>query len=303
MFAWNARPPHPASYAGGRQNWEKDWKNRLETAGQPWTKTWLEHHTQDAYWKQGSICEDYSKIQIPILAIGGWHDMYSNAVFRMVQNLPNCRGIIGPWSHDWPDVSTPGPNIGFLDECLDFWNAHLKGIQSTKQDQAPKLIWFQCHGSVPPVPHIKTWPGSWYALNKDEIRPDGHFKYFLNEGHLLDQQDFCGSSKEWKVEYDSNAGWTCGEMLSFGAPDLPGEQSFFNSPKTTWKSLRLQRDLDIFGFPEFTCQFQLHNDTQVSFLGFCFVVKTTVDNVISQIFDIFTHELSSFFNPINFIKA
>ena len=40
-------------------------------------------------------------------------------------------------------------------------------------------------------------------------------------------------------------------------------QSFFNNPMTTWKSQRLQRELDLFGFPEFTCQFQLHNDTQV----------------------------------------
>jgi hypothetical protein len=33
---------------------------------------------------------------------------------------------------------------------------------------------------------------------------------------------------------------------------------------STWKSQRLQRELDLFGFPEFSCQFQLHNDTQVS---------------------------------------
>ena len=37
-------------------------------------------------------------------------------------------------------------------------------------------------------------------------------------------QDFCGANKEWRLEYDSTSGWTCGEMLSFGAPDLPGEQ-------------------------------------------------------------------------------
>ena len=37
-------------------------------------------------------------------------------------------------------------------------------------------------------------------------------------------QDFCGANKEWRLEYDSTSGWTCGEMLSFGGPDLPGEQ-------------------------------------------------------------------------------
>ena len=147
-----------------------------------------------------------------------------------------------------------------MSECLDFWNHHLKNHPSDKQANAPKLIWYQCQGSVPPIPHIKTWPGHWYA--RSITTPDTVFKYFLNEGHLLDQQDFCGPQKEWKIEYDSTSGWTSGEMLSFGGPDLPGEQSYFNSPRTTWKSQRLQRDLNLFGFPELHCQFQVHNDTQ-----------------------------------------
>ena len=113
MFAWNARPPKPDSFAG--KDWKTAWKQRLEKSSQPWTKIWMEHQTYDEYWKQGSIQENYQNLQIPILAIGGWHDMYSNAVFRMVEKLPNCRGIIGPWSHDWPDVSTPGPNVSMRD--------------------------------------------------------------------------------------------------------------------------------------------------------------------------------------------
>ena len=107
------RPPHPKKYAG--DDWKQAWKNRLEETSKPWTKKWLEHQVYDDYWKQGSICEDWDKIKIPILAIGGWHDMYSNAVFRMVENLPNCRGIIGPWSHNWPDEAVPGPQV--CDTC------------------------------------------------------------------------------------------------------------------------------------------------------------------------------------------
>jgi hypothetical protein len=109
-----------------------------------------------------------------------------------------------------------------MEECLDFWNHHLKGRPSDKQTNAPKLIWFQCSGSVPPVPHIQTWPGQW--CSRSVAKPDATFNYYLNEGHLLDQQDFCGANKEWSLEFDANAGLTSGEMLSFGAADLPGEQ-------------------------------------------------------------------------------
>ena len=75
------------------EDWKATWKNRLEKAGQAWTKKWTEHQTYDDYWKHGCICEDYDRIKIPILAIGGWHDMYSNAVFRMVEKMPNCRYV------------------------------------------------------------------------------------------------------------------------------------------------------------------------------------------------------------------
>lgn len=39
---------------------------------------------------------------------GGWKDAYTDAVFRMVENLPNVRGIVGPWPHEWPDKCSPG---------------------------------------------------------------------------------------------------------------------------------------------------------------------------------------------------
>ena len=73
-----------------------------------------------------------------------------------------------------------------MNECLDFWNHHLKGKPSLKQENAPKLIWYQCTGSVPPVPLIPKWPGTWYSRNNPN--PDTAFKYYLNEGYLLDQQ-------------------------------------------------------------------------------------------------------------------
>ena len=33
---------------------------------------WLRHQRRDDYWKQGSVCEDFSAIRCPVYAIGGW---------------------------------------------------------------------------------------------------------------------------------------------------------------------------------------------------------------------------------------
>merc|ERR1719474_2108323 len=132
MFCWDARPPHPRY----NPDWKKVWKNRLEKAGECLVTKWLEHQTYDDYWKHGSVVEDTSKVGIPVLAIGGWHDGYTNCALRMAQTLPNCQTIVGPWSHNWPDEAVPGPNIGFMDECLQCWD-HISRVLTVAMIRRP----------------------------------------------------------------------------------------------------------------------------------------------------------------------
>ena len=128
MFAWNARPP-PPRYFTSRATWLAAWLKRLTLSGKSWLTSWLQHqHLDDSYWKQGSIDEDYSKVSIPVLAIGGLEDGYTNSASRMAQHLnEDSRVIVGPWCHDWPDISTAGPLIDYLSICLSWFSYHLKG--------------------------------------------------------------------------------------------------------------------------------------------------------------------------------
>ena len=63
MLAWNARPPDPRLFGDG---WHEAWLERLEGANN-WIEPWLGHQRRDAYWKHGSVCEDYSAIDVPRL--------------------------------------------------------------------------------------------------------------------------------------------------------------------------------------------------------------------------------------------
>jgi pimeloyl-ACP methyl ester carboxylesterase len=61
MLGWNGWPPDPA-IVGDR--WREMWLTRLREAP-PMIEPWLAHQRRDAYWKQGSVCQDYSAIGRP----------------------------------------------------------------------------------------------------------------------------------------------------------------------------------------------------------------------------------------------
>src|SRR5689334_23358442 len=148
MLTLCAMPPDPAAVGEG---WRATWLERLDRAV-PMVGAWLAHQRRDAYWKHGSVCEDYGAIMAPVLAVGGWADGYANAVPRLLEGLPGpCRGLIGPWSHMFPQDGEPGPTIGFLQECLRWFDQHLKGIDTGTMDEPKLLVWMQ--DVVPPAGH------------------------------------------------------------------------------------------------------------------------------------------------------
>lgn len=48
----------------------------------PYYLDWLAHPDYDEYWKQWSIEENFSKIQVPMLQVGGWYDIFLGGTVR-----------------------------------------------------------------------------------------------------------------------------------------------------------------------------------------------------------------------------
>ncbi len=158
FFALMCLPPDPI-LVGHR--WRAMWLERLENVPL-FFETWLRHQRRDAYWKHGSVCEDYAAIQCPVYAVGGWTDGYTNAIPRLLEGLTVPRkGLIGPWAHAYPHFARPGPQIGFLQEMLRWWDYWLKGIHTGVMDEPMLRAWMT--DSVKPASHHETLPGRWVA--------------------------------------------------------------------------------------------------------------------------------------------
>ena len=156
MFAHNARPPDPALVG---ERWREMWLARLEN-NRPWIIDWLRHQRRDAFWKHGSVCEDYAAIECPVYAIGGWADAYTNPVPRLLANLTApCKGLVGPWGHQYPHQARPGPLMGFMTETLRWWDHWLKDVDNGIMDEPRYRVWL--HDSEPPRPSFAMRAGRW----------------------------------------------------------------------------------------------------------------------------------------------
>ena len=158
FFADMCHPPDPLLVG---ERWREMWLQRLE--GVPlFLERWLKHQRRDAYWRHGSVCEDFSAIKCPVFAVGGWTDGYTNAIPRLLERLDVPRkGLIGPWAHAYPHFAQPGPQIGFLQEMLRWWDHWLKGKPTGVMDEPMLRAWMTA--SHQPAEHHETLPGRWVA--------------------------------------------------------------------------------------------------------------------------------------------
>jgi putative CocE/NonD family hydrolase len=141
MLAYNARPPDPEIV--GENRWRELWMQRLHETP-PWIEEWVTHQRRDAFWKQGSVCDDYDALQVPVYMVGGWNDAYTNAIPRFLEGYGgSCKGLIGPWSHNYPEVGAPGPAIGFLQETLRWFDHWLRDRETGILDEPQLRVWMQ----------------------------------------------------------------------------------------------------------------------------------------------------------------
>ena len=155
MLAYQSRPPDPAL----RGDWRECWIERIESL--PFLAArWLGHPTRDAYWRHGSVCEDWGAIEAAVLAIGGWADAYVNAPPALAAHLSApAKALIGPWEHKYPHIARIGP-ANFHGEVIGWFDRWLKGERNGAERLPACRVFIQEHGP-PPSPLYGPRSGRW----------------------------------------------------------------------------------------------------------------------------------------------
>jgi putative CocE/NonD family hydrolase len=259
LFAINALPPDPAIVG---ERWRDMWMQRLEN-DQPFPAHWLHHQRRDAYWKQGSICEDFSRIECPVYAVGGWADGYSNAVPRLLEGLDVPRkGLIGPWSHNFPHNGVPGPAIGYLQEALRWWDQWLKNVDTGIMNEPMLRAWMEDY--MPPEPFHARRDGRWVAERAWPSPRIEWRRWYL--GGASELADTPREAATLAIASPQTTGLAGGDWCGFGNEgEAPLDQRGDDGRSLVFDTGPLPQDLEILGAPEVTLK--LSADRAVAMLA------------------------------------
>ena len=243
MLSCSSLPPDPAIVGDA---WRTMWLDRLHN--EPFLPAvWLKHQTRDAYWKRGSVCEDFSAIRAATLAVGGWGDGYKNAVSRLIAGIDApARGIVGPWTHRYPHFAVPEPAIGFLQEALRWWDRWLKDIDTgVENDPAMRLYVMD---SEPPRDWYESRPGRWIAEPDWPVPNRAPMRLNLCSGNTL--ASLARPLSPVEIASPQDCGMAGGEYCAIWlGPELPGDQRVDDEKSACFDSEPLGATLDIVGAP------------------------------------------------------
>ncbi len=241
-FAISNTPPDPAIVG---ERWRDMWEERLENNGL-WMLDWFRHQRRDSLYTHGSICEDYSQVQVPVYAVGGYADGYTNPIFRMMENL-SCprKALVGPWAHKYPHFATPGPRIGFLQECLRWWDQHLKDIDTGIMDEPMIRSWVQEPAAPSAVATER--PGHWTSAPEWPAPGAGTRSLHLTPEGLANTPSQTG---QVTISCPETAGVAAQTWCIYGEdPDGPLDQNAEAGRMQFFETEALSEELQIMGFP------------------------------------------------------
>jgi putative CocE/NonD family hydrolase len=246
MAAYQSRPPDPELVG---ERWLAMWRERLEH--EPFfMQEWLSHQRRDAFWRHGSICEDFDAFPVPALVIAGWADGYRNTPLNAVTGMPDrVWALIGPWVHKYPHFAYPRPRADFHAEAIAWWRRWLCGEQNAVEE-TPRLRAYILDG-----PRPARWreadPGYWVAM--DELVSPQTATFSVGTAGRLERYSSKRSDGHALLRSPLDTGTAAGEFFTL-KPDseMAGDQRGDDAGSLVFDSAALADDCVILGRPVVT---------------------------------------------------
>lgn len=263
MLNYSSRPPDPDLVGPA---WRDIWMERLKRL--PFlAHKWLAHQRRDAFWKHGSVCEDFDRIEVPVLAVGGWYDAYTDPVLRLLEGLSApCKAIIGPWEHKYPNITRMTPTFDFLAECVHWWDRWLKGHENGSGNE-PALRAYVIEGA-PPAPGNGHRNGRWVAIDSWPSNQIGRKVLHVTASGLFDGVELTGAAGaaitiSSPMDHGLMAGNFCPGMRI--DDELPGDQRDDDAKAVIFDSEVLTAPFTILGTPEI--ELRISSDKPVAMIS------------------------------------
>ncbi|MGI9311268.1 MAG: CocE/NonD family hydrolase, partial [bacterium] len=285
MTAFTCRPPDPIV----RDDWREVWIDRMQRL--PFlAANWLRHQQHGAYWKHGSVCEDWDAIGCAVLAVGGWADSYSDTPPVLVEHLSApTKAIVGPWEHRYPHLAKVGPRGDFHGEVIRWFDRWLKGKQNGAESLPAYRAYIQEHDE--PSPKLKERLGRWIA--ETSWPPDAPpLTLYLKPGALAVEPDI--ASQQVTLRSPQNTGAAAGNYCPGMRVDdeLPDDQRRDDEKSICFDGDPLSESLEILGAPEVDIEFSADSPRAQLAFRLCDVAPDGASDRVSFIVCNLTHHTS-----------
>lgn len=164
----------------------------------PYYADWLAHPDYDDYWKQWSIEENFPKIQVPMLQVGGWYDIFLGGTLRNYIGAKAHGGndaartqqhlLIGIGGHAGfarrigdVDFGTHALENFYNDVILDWYDFMLKGIKNAYATAKPVTVFTM---GVNEYRQLDDWPPTQAQYTKYFLHSNGKANSLRGDGAL-----------------------------------------------------------------------------------------------------------------------
>ena len=189
---------HDVIYTGGefRKNLVERW---LQDQGSLHKlDEYFAHPTEDIYWDDRNLMNRTSQVNVPMLHIGGWYDVFTQGTLDAFRTIHESGGpgarrnqklVIGPWIHGFYSFSAQGELLypissifaDYLTTVLRWYDFWLKDKDNGIMDD-PAVRYFVMG---PGLPEGSDGPGNIWRTAADWPPPATPTSYYLQPGGVL----------------------------------------------------------------------------------------------------------------------